>query len=89
MTRDPNGYVIDLTAKRPDHDQIVTEARALPTDEGAARGEKLPVLHLLHGSGDNDATWAEHGRASVILDNLITGTFTPGRRSPGIPDRPG
>jgi catechol 2,3-dioxygenase-like lactoylglutathione lyase family enzyme len=26
--RDPNGYVIELTAKRPDHDQIVTQARA-------------------------------------------------------------
>jgi len=26
--RDPNGYVIELTAKRPDHDQQVAEARA-------------------------------------------------------------
>ena len=25
--RDPNGYVIELCAKRPDHDQIVAEAR--------------------------------------------------------------
>jgi catechol 2,3-dioxygenase-like lactoylglutathione lyase family enzyme len=25
--RDPNGYVIELTAKRPDHDQAIAEAR--------------------------------------------------------------
>ena len=26
--RDPNGYVIELTAKRPDHDQTIEQARA-------------------------------------------------------------
>ena len=26
--RDPNGYVIELTAKRPDHDQAIDQARA-------------------------------------------------------------
>jgi catechol 2,3-dioxygenase-like lactoylglutathione lyase family enzyme len=26
--RDPNGYVIELTAPRPDHDQTIAEARA-------------------------------------------------------------
>jgi enterochelin esterase family protein len=31
----------------------------------------LPVMYLLHGSGDNDATWAALGRANVILDNLL------------------
>jgi catechol 2,3-dioxygenase-like lactoylglutathione lyase family enzyme len=25
--RDPNGYVIELTAKRPDHDEAITKAR--------------------------------------------------------------
>ena len=34
-------------------------------------GKKLPVMYLLHGSGDNDGTWAALGRANVILDNLI------------------
>ena len=33
--------------------------------------QKYPVLYLLHGSGDNEATWSEFGRANVILDNLI------------------
>ena len=32
---------------------------------------RFPVLYLLHGSGDNDATWAVLGRAHVILDNLL------------------
>jgi enterochelin esterase family protein len=31
----------------------------------------LPVMYLLHGNGDNDATWAALGRANVIMDNLI------------------
>lgn len=32
---------------------------------------RFPVLYLLHGAGDNEATWTEFGRANVILDNLI------------------
>lgn len=31
---------------------------------------KLPVLYLIHGGGDNDASWAGVGRANFILDNL-------------------
>jgi enterochelin esterase-like enzyme len=32
---------------------------------------KLPVLYLLHGSGDTEASWLGVGRANLILDNLI------------------
>ncbi|MFD2933168.1 esterase [Spirosoma flavum] len=32
---------------------------------------KLPVLYLLHGGGDNDASWMTAGRANFILDNLL------------------
>ena len=32
--------------------------------------EKLPVLYLLHGGGDNDASWSSVGRANNIMDNL-------------------
>lgn len=32
---------------------------------------KYPVLYLIHGFGDNHATWAQHGKANWILDNLI------------------
>lgn len=33
--------------------------------------EALPVLYLLHGGGDNDASWTTVGRANFILDNLL------------------
>jgi enterochelin esterase family protein len=32
---------------------------------------KLPVLYLLHGSGDTESGWMTIGRANLILDNLI------------------
>jgi enterochelin esterase-like enzyme len=32
---------------------------------------QYPVLYLLHGSGDNDATWSAFGRVNRILDNLL------------------
>jgi enterochelin esterase family protein len=32
---------------------------------------KFPVLYLLHGNGDTEATWVEHGRAHLIADNLF------------------
>lgn len=33
--------------------------------------EKLPVLYLIHGGGDNDASWPGVGCAGNILDNLM------------------
>jgi enterochelin esterase-like enzyme len=32
---------------------------------------KLPVLYLLHGSGDTETGWVDVGHANLILDNLI------------------
>jgi enterochelin esterase family protein len=32
---------------------------------------RYPVLYLLHGAGDNDATWTVFGHAHLILDNLL------------------
>lgn len=32
--------------------------------------EALPVLYLVHGGGDNDASWPTVGAAGMILDNL-------------------
>jgi enterochelin esterase family protein len=33
--------------------------------------QKYPVLYLLHGTGQIEASWTWTGRANVILDNLI------------------
>ena len=33
--------------------------------------EALPVLYLVHGGGDNDASWPTVGAAGLILDNLL------------------
>jgi enterochelin esterase-like enzyme len=34
-------------------------------------GRKYPLFVLQHGSGDNQRTWVEHGKAHWIFDNLI------------------
>lgn len=49
------------------------------TPPGYERGDgKYPVLYLLHGAGDSDASWSTVGRAGIILDNLIaTGKAKP------------
>lgn len=40
--------------------------------------EKLPVLYLIHGGGDNDTNWPGQGKAGWILDNLFAeGKITP------------
>jgi enterochelin esterase family protein len=46
------------------------------TPPGYANDEKLkatrlPVLYLLHGSGDDDRHWSLLGQANVIADNLL------------------
>lgn len=35
------------------------------------KGEKYPVLYLIHGGGDSDESWPTAGRPNFILDNLI------------------
>lgn len=41
-----------------------------PNYDEISKKQKLPVLYLLHGGGDNDASWTTAGRANLILDNL-------------------
>lgn len=36
------------------------------------KGEKYPVLYLLHGGGEDERGWATQGKADLILDNLIS-----------------
>lgn len=33
--------------------------------------EKLPVLYLMHGGGEDETGWVNQGRTDIILDNLI------------------
>ncbi len=42
-----------------------------PPGYDSGKEQRYPVLYLFHGSGDNEATWTDFGRAHVILDNLI------------------
>ena len=42
--------------------------------------EKLPVLYLQHGGGDNDASWSTVGRANFIMDNL----YAEGKAKPMV-----
>ena len=59
--------------------------------------DKLPVLYLQHGGGDNDAAWTTAGRANFILDNLLAeGKIKPmivvmpmGHPAPGFHMEPG
>ena len=47
---------------------------------GKAAKEPLPVLYLIHGAGDNDASWTSIGCAGNILDNL----YSEGKIAPMI-----
>lgn len=42
-----------------------------PPDYETAPNNRFPVLYLLHGTGDTEATWSEFGRAHFIADNLL------------------
>ena len=58
---------------------------------------KLPVLYLQHGGGDDDASWTTVGKANFILDNLLAdGKVKPmlvvmamGHPAPGFFMQPG
>ncbi len=45
-----------------------------------SKKEKLPVLYLIHGGGDNDTNWPGQGKAGWILDNL----FAEGKIEPMV-----
>lgn len=41
------------------------------TPSGYEHGGRYPVLYLLHGSGGDETSWSQYGRACQILDHLI------------------
>ncbi len=51
-----------------------------PNYDQVSKTQKLPVLYLFHGGGDNDASWTTAGRANLILDNL----YAEGKLKPMI-----
>jgi enterochelin esterase-like enzyme/dienelactone hydrolase len=51
-----------------------------PNYDQISKTSKLPVFYLLHGGGDNDASWTSAGRANMILDNL----YAEGKLKPMI-----
>lgn len=44
----------------------------LPHSYGADEATRYPVLYLLHGSGGDENSWTDGGRAKQILDNMIS-----------------
>lgn len=44
---------------------------AVYTPHGYTRSKRYPVLYLLHGTGGDELSWTEQGRAAQILDNMI------------------
>jgi enterochelin esterase family protein len=79
--------LFEVPGGREDYEAKGAPAGALVIREYHARGQlrrihvytpavyehvaPLPVVYLLHGYSDTDATWYEHGRVHRILDNLI------------------
>lgn len=42
-----------------------------PGYDVGADGDSYPVLYLLHGSGGDETSWVDYGRACQIFDNMI------------------
>lgn len=68
----PHGAVAEVTY----YSQTLKRFRRahVYTPPGYEKGEgKYPIVYLLHGASDSDASWSTVGRAGFILDNLIAG----------------
>jgi enterochelin esterase-like enzyme len=66
----PHGAVAQVTY----HSQTLKRFRRMHvyTPPGYDKGNGMyPILYLLHGAFDSDASWSTVGRAGFILDNLI------------------
>ncbi len=64
----PHGPVAQISYKSSTTGQ--TRSMHVWTPAGNAAKGKLPVMYLIHGAGDNDASWSSVGCANDILDNL-------------------
>lgn len=43
----------------------------LPAEYDRNPGKQYPVLYLLHGSGGDETSWSDYGKACEIMDNMI------------------
>lgn len=43
----------------------------LPAEYDRNPGKRYPVLYLLHGSGGDETSWSDYGKACEIMDNMI------------------
>lgn len=43
----------------------------LPAEYDRNSGKRYPVLYLLHGSGGDETSWSDYGKACEIMDNMI------------------
>ena len=60
---------------------VGTQRKALVyTPPGFKKGEKYPVLYLLHGIGGDEKEWFKNGTPHIILDNL----YAEGKLKPMI-----
>ena len=64
----PHGPVSQISYKSSTTGQTRSMHVWMPA--GKASWKKLPVFYLIHGGGDNDASWLSIGCAGAILDNL-------------------
>lgn len=65
----PHGAVSQIYYKSKTFDR--TKSMHIYTPPGYNQIDKLPVLYLIHGGGENDFVWSNVGRANFIMDNLL------------------
>ena len=80
VATDPNAFFVNkdvphgAVAQRWYYSKTLKEMRRMHvwTPAGYEKSaDKLPVLYLVHGGGDNDTSWPGVGHAGFILDNLL------------------
>lgn len=68
------------TIQYPSKTVGTTRKALIYTPPGFKKGEKYPVLYLLHGIGGDEKEWFNQGKPNIILDNL----YAQGKLSPMI-----
>ena len=74
----PHGPVAQISYKSTTTGTTRSMHVWMPAGESAKKA--LPVMYLIHGSGDNDGSWSTVGCAGNILDNL----YADGKLEPMI-----